>query len=53
MIATGRADFLRANGDKSCLNFTVANPDIIHPHVAPMDDLTMHTEIENTSAILI
>jgi Asp-tRNA(Asn)/Glu-tRNA(Gln) amidotransferase A subunit family amidase len=47
MIATGWDDFLRANGDKSYPNFTVANPDIIHPHVAPMDDPTMHTEVEN------
>ncbi|RHZ45092.1 uncharacterized protein CDV56_102807 [Aspergillus thermomutatus] len=35
------------NGDTSYPNLTVADADMIHPHIAPMDDPTMHTEVEN------
>lgn len=47
MIAMAWDDFLRANGDEKCPNFTYADPEIIQPHVAPLDDPSKHTEAQN------
>jgi Asp-tRNA(Asn)/Glu-tRNA(Gln) amidotransferase A subunit family amidase len=47
MIATGWDDFLRMNGDKTCPNLTESDPNKIHPHIAPMDDPSKHTEAQN------
>jgi Asp-tRNA(Asn)/Glu-tRNA(Gln) amidotransferase A subunit family amidase len=47
MIATAWDDFLRMNGDKTCPNLTECDPNEIHPHIAPMDDPSKHTEAQN------
>lgn len=46
-IAMGWDDFLRQNGSKLFPNLTVADPKVIHPIIAPMDDPRLHTEKEN------
>ncbi|KAM0227166.1 hypothetical protein ACHAPO_011757 [Fusarium lateritium] len=47
MIALSWDDFLRRNGDKDIPDFTFAELDKIHPHIAPMDDPSQHTESQN------
>ncbi|CAG8332975.1 unnamed protein product [Penicillium salamii] len=47
MIATAWDDFLRINGDENCPNLLASDPHDIHPHVAPMDDPSNHTEAQN------
>ncbi|CAG8273322.1 unnamed protein product [Penicillium olsonii] len=47
MIATAWDDFLRINGDKNCPNLLASDPHKIHPHIAPMDDPSNHTEAQN------
>ncbi|KAM6522755.1 hypothetical protein FALCPG4_012371 [Fusarium falciforme] len=47
MIATAWDDFLRENNDAKIPNLPAADPDKIHPLVAPMDDPTLHTESQN------
>lgn len=46
-IAMGWDDFLRQNGSKAFPNLTVADPKVVHPIIAPMDDPRLHTEKEN------
>ncbi|KAH7247280.1 uncharacterized protein BKA55DRAFT_691317 [Fusarium redolens] len=40
-------DFLRAMNDSKYPNLTFANPDKIHPHIAPLDDPSAHSEAQN------
>ncbi|KAL5622367.1 hypothetical protein FOBRF1_001617 [Fusarium oxysporum] len=48
MIALSWNSFLRGNGDKDIPNFTSGvELDKIHPHIAPMDDPSQHTESQN------
>lgn len=47
MIATAWDDFLRRNNDARCPSLATANPEKIHPHIAPMDDPIKHTEAQN------
>ncbi|KAF5541167.1 glu asp-tRNA amidotransferase subunit A [Fusarium phyllophilum] len=48
MIALSWNSFLRGNGDKDIPSFTSAvELDKIHPHIAPMDDPSQHTESQN------
>ncbi|KAK7419261.1 hypothetical protein QQX98_003413 [Neonectria punicea] len=47
MIALAWDDFLRANGDERLPNLPASDPDRIHPHIAPMDDPSQHTEAQN------
>lgn len=47
MIALSWDDFLRSNGDKKIPSLVYADVDKIHPHIAPMDDPTQHTEAQN------
>ncbi|WZH48461.1 amidase signature domain-containing protein [Fusarium acuminatum] len=47
MIALSWDDFLRSNRDKDIPNFTCVDIDKIHPHIAPMDDPSQHTESQN------
>lgn len=47
MIATAWDDFLRNNQSAKYPNLTAANTDAIHPHIAPMDDPSRHTEAQN------
>ncbi|ODM17691.1 hypothetical protein SI65_06479 [Aspergillus cristatus] len=47
MIATAWDDFLRMNGNSKYPNLTAADPDKIHPLVAPMDDPSKHSEAKN------
>ncbi|KAF4966394.1 hypothetical protein FSARC_5903 [Fusarium sarcochroum] len=47
MIALSWDNFLRENGDKNIPNFTSVELDKIHPHIAPMDDPSQHTESQN------
>lgn len=47
MIATAWDDFLQINGDETCPNLLATDPDNIHPHIAPMDDPSNHTEAQN------
>lgn len=47
MIALAWDDFLRANGDEQYPNLLAADPDRIHPLVAPMDDPSLHSEAQN------
>ncbi|SPJ75468.1 related to glu/asp-tRNA amidotransferase subunit A [Fusarium torulosum] len=47
MIALSWDDFLRSNRDKDIPNFTSVDIDKIHPHIAPMDDPSQHTESQN------
>ncbi|KAF4454824.1 amidase family protein [Fusarium austroafricanum] len=47
MIAMAWDDFLRDMNDPKYPNFTYADPDKIHPLVAPLDDPTAHTEPQN------
>jgi Asp-tRNA(Asn)/Glu-tRNA(Gln) amidotransferase A subunit family amidase len=46
-IAMAWDDFLRANGSAKYPNLLSADPDQIHPHIAPMDDPIQHTEAQN------
>lgn len=47
MIALSWDDFLRSNRDKNIPDFTSVDTDKIHPHIAPMDDPSQHTESQN------
>ncbi|KAF5642299.1 glu asp-tRNA amidotransferase subunit A [Fusarium tjaetaba] len=48
MIALSWNSFLRNNGDKDISSFTTGvELDKIHPHIAPMDDPSQHTESQN------
>ncbi|KAF5603977.1 glu asp-tRNA amidotransferase subunit A [Fusarium pseudocircinatum] len=48
MIALSWNSFLRGNGDKDIPSFTTGvELDKIHPHIAPMDDPSQHTESQN------
>ncbi|KAH7159540.1 amidase signature domain-containing protein [Dactylonectria estremocensis] len=47
MIALSWDDFLRENGDERCPDLLAADPDRIHPLVAPMDDPSLHSEAQN------
>ncbi|KAH7143540.1 amidase signature domain-containing protein [Dactylonectria macrodidyma] len=47
MIALSWDDFLRENGDETYPDLLAADPDRIHPLVAPMDDPSLHTEAQN------
>ncbi|KAH7175476.1 amidase signature domain-containing protein [Dactylonectria macrodidyma] len=47
MIALSWDNFLRNNGDGKIPNFTFAELERIHPHIAPMDDPSQHTESQN------
>lgn len=47
MIALSWDDFLRFNNDEKIPNLTFADPSKIHPHIAPMDDPSQHTESQN------
>ncbi|KAH7222659.1 amidase signature domain-containing protein [Fusarium redolens] len=47
MIALSWNNFLRSNGDKDIPDFTSVELDKIHPHIAPMDDPSQHTESQN------
>lgn len=48
MIALSWNSFLCGNGDKDIPNFTSGvELDKIHPHIAPMDDPSQHTESQN------
>ncbi|KAJ4174201.1 hypothetical protein NW754_004616 [Fusarium falciforme] len=47
MIALSWDNFLRSNGDDKIPNFTFAELEKIHPHIAPMDDPSQHTESQN------
>lgn len=47
MIALSWDDFLRSNRDKNIQDFTSVDIDKIHPHIAPMDDPSQHTESQN------
>jgi len=47
MIALSWDDFLRGNGDKDIPDFLSVELEKIHPHIAPMDDPSQHTESQN------
>ncbi|KAJ4113902.1 hypothetical protein NW768_011432 [Fusarium equiseti] len=47
MIALSWDDFLRGNGDKDIPDFLSVELAKIHPHIAPMDDPSQHTESQN------
>lgn len=47
MIALSWDDFLRSNGDDKIPSFKFAELKKIHPHIAPMDDPSQHTESQN------
>ncbi|KAG9506434.1 hypothetical protein J7337_003417 [Fusarium musae] len=48
MIALSWNSFLRGNGDKDIPSFiSGVELDKIHPHIAPMDDPSQHTESQN------
>ncbi|KAF5008234.1 hypothetical protein FDECE_5470 [Fusarium decemcellulare] len=47
MIALSWDNFLRSNGDAKIPSFTFAELEKIHPHIAPMDDPSQHTESQN------
>ncbi|OOF94545.1 hypothetical protein ASPCADRAFT_170572 [Aspergillus carbonarius ITEM 5010] len=47
MIALGWDNFLRSNGDERIPSLTFADVTKIHPHIAPMDDPSQHTESQN------
>ncbi|KAF7551749.1 hypothetical protein G7Z17_g4805 [Cylindrodendrum hubeiense] len=47
MIALAWDDFLVANGDEQIHTLLAADIDQIHPLVAPMDDPSQHTEVQN------
>lgn len=47
MIALAWDDFLRDNRDERYPTLLAADPDQIHPLVAPMDDPSLHTEAQN------
>ena len=47
MIATAWDDFLRVNGDERYPNLTFVDPEKLHPHIAPMDNPSNHTEAQN------
>ncbi|KAJ4207012.1 hypothetical protein NW759_014010 [Fusarium solani] len=47
MIALSWDNFLRSNGDDKIPNLTFAELEKIHPHIAPMDDPSQHTESQN------
>ncbi|RFU80691.1 glu asp-trna amidotransferase subunit a [Trichoderma arundinaceum] len=47
MIALSWDDFLRHNGDEKYPSLIFADPEKIHPHIAPMDDPAQHTETQN------
>jgi Asp-tRNA(Asn)/Glu-tRNA(Gln) amidotransferase A subunit family amidase len=47
MIALSWNNFLRSNGDKDIPDFASVDLDKIHPHIAPMDDPSQHTESQN------
>ncbi|KAM0256470.1 hypothetical protein ACHAPA_012154 [Fusarium lateritium] len=47
MIALSWDNFLRSNRDKDISNFTSVELDKIHPHIAPLDDPSQHTESQN------
>ncbi|KAL4724517.1 hypothetical protein ACLX1H_007958 [Fusarium chlamydosporum] len=47
MIALSWDNFLRSNCDKDLPDFTAVELDKIHPHIAPMDDPSQHTESQN------
>ncbi|KAH8805462.1 amidase signature domain-containing protein [Xylogone sp. PMI_703] len=47
MIALSWDNFLRSNGDDRMPSLTFADPNKIHPHIAPMDDPSQHTESQN------
>ncbi|GFP60230.1 hypothetical protein TASIC1_0016011800 [Trichoderma asperellum] len=47
MIALSWDNFLRSNGDEKLPDFTFAELDKVHPHIAPMDDPSQHTESQN------
>ncbi|KAF5535521.1 glu asp-tRNA amidotransferase subunit A [Fusarium mexicanum] len=48
MIALSWNSFLRGNGDRDIPSFTSGvELDKIHPHIAPMDDPSQHTESQN------
>ncbi|ETS86725.1 hypothetical protein PFICI_00553 [Pestalotiopsis fici W106-1] len=47
MIATAWDDFLRNNQSPQYPNLAAANPDEIHPHIAPMDDASRFSEVQN------
>lgn len=47
MIATAWDDFLRQNGDAGCPNLLQCDPSKIHPRIAPMDDPSRFTEVQN------
>ena len=47
MIATAWDDFLRQNGDSKYPNLLAADPQNLHPRIAPMDDPSSYTEKQN------
>ncbi|KAF2786697.1 amidase family protein [Melanomma pulvis-pyrius CBS 109.77] len=47
MIAMAWDDFLGSNADEKYPNLATADPDRIHPLIAPMDDPSLHTEAQN------
>ncbi|KAF9766736.1 hypothetical protein IL306_000809 [Fusarium sp. DS 682] len=47
MIALSRDNFLRSNGNAKILSYAFAELEKIHPHIAPMDDPSQHTESQN------
>lgn len=47
MIAMAWDDFLRAMNDVELPNLTFADPEKIHPHIAPLDDPRAMSEAEN------
>ncbi|WAO96172.1 Hypothetical protein NCS54_01383600 [Fusarium falciforme] len=47
MIAIAWDDFLRAINDSDMPNLTYADPNNIHPHIAPLDDPVAMSESEN------
>ncbi|KAJ5460930.1 uncharacterized protein N7458_002482 [Penicillium daleae] len=47
MIAMAWDDFLRQNSDSKYPNLLVADPQIIHPRISPMDDPSRYTEQQN------
>ncbi|KAL6884461.1 hypothetical protein GGI43DRAFT_433053 [Trichoderma evansii] len=47
MIALSWDNFLRSNGVERLPDFTFAELDKIHPHIAPLNDPSQHTESQN------
>ncbi|RGP80587.1 hypothetical protein FLONG3_1326 [Fusarium longipes] len=47
MISLSWDNFLRSNGDKNIPNFLSVELGKVHPHIAPMDDPSQHTESQN------